>query len=137
MSSAPTVFVGTNKFVECGVIISLQGTPLFSFPAVQPELVLEVSMQAPAIGKRLKGSSAKSRGTPKDLAFRTGGTRVEALWKKTRLLSAELLDDGIHVELDLRPIGLAVWTDRGALHIGGSELVNNVIERSGTGIAIG
>jgi hypothetical protein len=46
-------------------------------------------------------------------------------------------ENDLAVDLDLRPVGLNVYTDQVSLHIGGATLAGNVIQRSRVAINIG
>ncbi len=58
---------------------------------------------------------------------------------KLRELGAESLAKGdtTIVHLDLRPLGLRIYTDSNALYIGSSQLSQNIIKQCAKGIAIG
>jgi len=137
MTGSTSIFVGSNEFVDCTDIISIGGTSLFSFSRVEPSLLITVSIPAPALGIRLEARDNVPVTMKDDFRVDAGASRVEAFWRGTSILLAEHRPEGVRVEFDFRPLGLDLWTENGALNIGGSKLVNNRIQHAGTGIAIG
>jgi len=52
------------------------------------------------------------------------------------VIEARRIGDSIHLVLDLRPLGLSIYSDDQALHLGASVLVGNTIRTSGAAIIL-
>ena len=137
MMGYQSIFVGLNEFVGCTDVINIDGNSLFSFSSVRPEMLINLSIPAPALGIRLDARDNKPLTLAGEFRIEKISAGVKVFWKSTAVLKAEDRPDGVHVEFDFRPLGLDMWTDSGVLNLGASKLMNNRIEHAGTGIAIG
>jgi hypothetical protein len=61
-----------------------------------------------------------------DVRIVTSENNVSIFWKDLLLVSATLLDQGtVHLKLDLRPIGIAIYDDPEGLHIGANLMAHS------------
>ena len=63
--------------------------------------------------------------------------KIREMMGKKKLLEMSVEGDTIVINLDLRPVELPIYTDLNALHVGGSQLSQNIIKQSINGISIG
>jgi len=73
----------------------------------------------------------------------TEGAEVEVMADMVRVrlngdsvIEARRIGDSIHLMLDLRPLGLSIYSSEDALHVGSSVLVGNTIRTSGAAIVL-
>jgi hypothetical protein len=126
--------LGTNRFVDCDHAIEIDGHPLFTLAKrADGSLALSVDlMSPPALQKirikenRILSGPARIESADRDLTLRLGDHR---------LLAARPSNDAVDVMLDLRLVGLAIYSDGSALHLGASAFSGNTF-RAKTGIQL-
>ncbi|MBI4950295.1 MAG: hypothetical protein HY955_09150 [Deltaproteobacteria bacterium] len=132
--------LGSNIFEDCGNIMVVFGTPLFSYSIDgQVKLSFKVlsSPATPPIhienNDKIAGNvTVKADDKSVSIWLNLPESKVE---KKLIELS---IDNGTaHISLDLRPLGLNIYSDKNAFHVGGSQLSGNVFKNCANGIVIG
>lgn len=129
------IVVGTNVFADCEVPLAIDGTPVIHVAIDQnDQLKLSVQVNAPPAKQILRivsnvvhAGDATVAEAKNSVEVRSGGSRVVA---------AKRVGDAVEVELDLRPLGLFIFSDDRALHVGASVLSGNTMTGSKTGIAL-
>lgn len=127
--------LGSNVFEDCENILIISGTPLFSY---------KIEPGGPKISFNLSSPPAKTAIQVEDNLKKKGKVEVKtkknyATVKMGKKMLLELSTEGetVVINLDLRPLGLSIYTDLNALHVGGSQLSQNIIKQSRNGISIG
>jgi hypothetical protein len=128
------VRLGTNRFVDCDRVIEIDGRSLFTLAKrADGSLALSVELMSPPARQEIRiednkvvSGSAQIDSTGRDLDLRLADHR---------LLAIRPTNDTVEVALDLRPVGLAIYSDGTALHFGASVFSGNTF-RAKTGIQI-
>lgn len=117
------VILGSNEFVDCPVLIGLRGRPVLRVELRPLRVILEPPPDLPPV-------TLRHRTTDLSDAIVTEANRAVAV--------ATLIDsETVHLELDLRPIGMNIVSGLGGIRIGGNSFVGNVIDRAPVGIDLG
>lgn len=129
------IIIGTNSIEDCDTAITISGVPLFSYKIEQGKVSLSFNVPCPPATKEIQ---------IKDNIIHKGEVTLKAdLDSASVKLGNSLLielfvkGDTATAQLDLRPLGLRIYTDSNALYIGSSQLSQNIIKQCTNGIAIG
>lgn len=129
------IVIGTNVIEDCENAIIISGKPLFSYRLDNETMLFSFNVSSPQATTVIQ---------IKNNVIQKGKVTLKADSKSVtvklgNLLLMELLikGDTAHVNLDLRPLGLHIYTDKNALHIGGSQLSENTIKQCTNGIEVG
>lgn len=129
------IVIGTNVIEDCENPVIISGNPLFSYRMEKESLLFSLNISSPPANTEIR---------IKDNEIQKGAVSLEANSKSVavKLESSpliELLMDGetAQVNLDLRPLGIHIYTDKNALHVGGSQLSQNIIKECKNGIVVG
>ncbi len=126
--------LGTNRFVDCDRVIEIDGLPLFTLTiGADGGLALSVELSSPPALQEIKIEDNRIVSGPAQLDVVDG--RVRLSMGGHRLLEAKSSLDSVEVALDLRPLGLGIYSDTTALHIGASIFSENTF-RVKTGIRL-
>jgi hypothetical protein len=120
-----TFLVGTNRFDGCETLIAFRDNPVLRIDAA--DSVLSVHLHTPpgtANELWIEGNEVK-RGSAGVVAAQNVLSVVHGL---TAIVHAVVVDEGVVVSLDLRPLGVAIHTDAHGLHIGNSTLSGNHVQ---------
>ena len=129
------VLLGSNLFEDCENVLIISGTPLFSYKAEPARIKISFSISSPPAKTSIQvEGNLKKKG---NVEVKTGKNYAAIKMGKKNLLELSVEGDTAVINLDLRPLGLSIYTDPNALHIGGSQLSQNVIKQSRNGISIG
>jgi hypothetical protein len=129
------VLLGSNLFEDCENVLIISGTPLFSYKIEPAWIKISFSISSPPAKTSIQvEDNLKKKG---DVEVKTGKNYATIKMGKKNLLELSIEGDTAVINLDLRPLGLSVYTDPNALHVGGSQLSQNVIKQSRNGISIG
>ena len=126
--------LGTNRFIDCDRVIEIDGHPLFTLTKRSDgSLALSVELTSPPALQeiRIQDNRVLSGPVQIDSADHVLSLRLT----DHRLLGARSSNDTLEVTLDLRPLGLAIYSDGAALHLGASILSGNTF-RAKTGIQL-
>jgi hypothetical protein len=136
-----SVIIGTNKLVNCRILIGMKDQPLLQVEFSPLRVSLRLPQALPSqisfeiIDNATKGKEAAPN---QDLRVITGETNVSIFWKDLLLLSATLLEkEAAHLKLDLRPVGIRIFDDHEGLHVGSNLLANGLISNCMTAISLG
>ena len=119
-----SILAGTNRFIDCESLIALGGSPVLR---VQPN-PLRVSLMLPEGDERLAPVAVVENSVEADGAARVdvSESAVSIYYRDQLVLSAILVKGGeIALVLDLRPLGLSVFTEATSLRVGSSRFVRN------------
>lgn len=129
------IVIGTNVIEDCENAIIISGKPLFSYRLDNETMLFSFNVSSPQATTVIQ---------IKNNVIQKGKVTLKADSKSVtvklgNLLLMELLikGDTAHVNLDLRPLGLHIYTDKNALHVGGSQLSENTIKQCTNGIEVG
>ncbi|MEW6213599.1 MAG: hypothetical protein AB1478_00100 [Nitrospirota bacterium] len=129
------VILGTNLIEDCGTVMTISGTPLFSYKVEPDEVKLSFNIPSPPANTEVRvEDNVICRGNVVVKADQNSATISHG---DVKLLHLSIEGDTAIVHLDLRPLGLRIYTDSNALHIGSSQLSQNIIKQCTNGIAIG
>jgi hypothetical protein len=128
------VVLGSNRFVDCERVVVIDDTPLFSVRSdTNLGLLASLDVASPPARQPVKVQENN---------VLSGSIRVEARKDETLLLlhdscllSARRTKGGFDVSLDLRPVGLGIYSDENSLHLGASTFSGNWFH-SKTGIQL-
>ena len=132
-----TVILGKNRFADCQNVIAIAGQPLLRVEG-RP---LRVSVQTPTGVASVEAITVSRNQVTNDrggrLAVLASGASVTVLWEEQGVVWASRKDDDtVHLKVDFRPLGLAIYDDPLGLHIGSNVLVANRISSCTTAIGL-
>lgn len=119
-----TVVIGTNSFEDCTELVALQESLLLHIEA-DP---LAVTLITPDGDDRLKRISVKGNVAEGQdaVAVSTTESCVSVFYNDQLLVMASMTNEGtINATLDLRPLGLRLFSSASALMVGNSRLAGN------------
>jgi hypothetical protein len=129
------VILGTNLIEDCGTVMTISGAPLFSYKVEPDGVKLSFNILSPPADTEVRiEDNVIRRG---NVAVKADQSSVTISRDDIKLLHLSIEGDTAIVHIDLRPLGLRIYTDSNALHIGGSQLSQNIIKQCTNGIAIG
>ena len=129
------ILLGSNLFEDCENVLIISGTPLFSYKIAPDGLKISFSISSPPAKTSIQvEDNLKKKG---DVEVKTEKNYVAVKMGKKKLIEMSIERNTAVINLDLRPLGLSIYTDPNALHVGGSQLSQNVIKQSRNGISIG
>lgn len=127
--------LGSNLFEDCENVLIISGTPLFSYKVEHGGIKISFNLYSPPAKTAIQvEDNLKKKG---DVEVKTGKKYADIKMGKRKLLELSIEEDTAVINLDLRPLGLNIYTDPNALHVGGTQLSQNVIKHSRNGISIG
>lgn len=120
-----TFIVGTNRFEDCETLIAHRGTPVLIINVGEGGIKLD--LRIPVGGKLLvidqnqvAEGDAQIVSTPQMVSVVSDDTLV--------VHAVQLAEGSVLVDLDLRPLGVAIYTDAGGLFVAGSRLAKNLVQ---------
>lgn len=132
-----TIACGSNRFVDCPVIIGIRGRPLLSIVANPPR----VSLTTPAelrSGRSVQVRDNQSEAPDGNVRVVATDKSVAIFWGEDALVIATLLEpETIVLKIDLRPVGMNLFEDAAGLHIGGNTIVGNLFEGNAPAVELG
>lgn len=130
------ISIGTNLIENCENPLVILGRPLFSFRTEPDGVKLTFQLSSPPADTEILVENNK---TPKgDIDVRVEGKAVSISLGDKEIFSLRVLDEEMAtVFLDLRPVGLAIYTDEKGLYVGGSQLSGIVFKNCKNAIVIG
>lgn len=127
--------LGSNLFEDCENVLIISGTPLFTIKVEHGGIKISFNLNSPPAKTAIQvEDNLKKKG---DVEVKTGKKYADIKMGKKKLLELSIEADTAVINLDLRPLGLNIYTDPNALHVGGTQLSQNVIKHSRNGISIG
>ncbi|MBI5193064.1 MAG: hypothetical protein HZA08_06435 [Nitrospirae bacterium] len=127
--------LGSNLFEDCENVLLISGTPLFSYSVEPDGIKLSFNVYSPPAKTAIQvEDNLKKKG---DVEVKIGKNYADITMGKKKLFELYVEVDSVVINLDLRPIGLHIYTDPNALHVGGTQLSQNIIKQSKHGISIG
>lgn len=129
------ILLGSNLFEDCENVLIISGIPLFSYKMEHGGIKISFNIYSPPARTAVKiEDNLKIKG---DVEVETERNYAAVMVGKKKLLEMSLEGETTVINLDLRPLGLPIYTDTNALHVGGSQLSQNIIKQCKNGISIG
>jgi len=132
--------LGSNTFEDCGNIIIVFGTPLFSY-TIDGQVKLSFKVLSPPANTPIHiENNDKIAGivtVKADDKSASISLNLPESKAANKLIDLSIDNGTAHINLDLRPLGLNIYSDKNAFHVGGSQLSGNVFKNCANGIAIG
>ncbi len=129
------VILGTNTIEDCKTVMTISGTPLFSYRVEPDGVKLSFKILSPPANTEIRiEGNVIDRG---NVAVKADQSSVTINHGNVKLLHLSIEGETAVVHLDLRPLGLRIYTDSNALHVGSSQLSQNIIKQCANGLAIG
>ncbi len=126
--------LGTNRFFDCDHAIEIDDRPLFTLTKrADGSLALSVELMSPPALQEISIKENVVLSSPAEI--KSGDRGLDILLDGHRLLSARPANDAFEVTLDLRPVGLAIYSDSSGLYVGASVFSGNTF-RTKTGIQL-
>lgn len=129
------IVIGTNVIEDCDNAIIISGNPLFSYRMEKETILFSFTVSSPPTNTEIQ---------IKDNVIQKGRVTLKADSKSVvvKLDNSPLIEitregDTDHVSLDLRVLGIYIYTYKTALHVGGSQLSQNIIKQCTNGIVVG
>ena len=127
--------LGSNLFEDCENVLIISGTPLFSYKVERGGIKISFNLYSPPAKTDVHvEDNLKKKG---DVEVKIGKNYADIKMGKKKLLELSIEKGVTVINLDLRPLGLHIYTDPNALHVGGTQLSQNIIKHSKNGISIG
>lgn len=137
------VIVGGNGFRDCKTIIAFGGRPLLGLKPGSNDVQLHVpALGAPNAEKMalvFEGYRVVSGddGVTRQLTIRHHDDEVRVYFAHSLLLVVSQLSDlVIHIHLDLRPLGVRVFSDAEGLHVGPHTFFNLAFQAESPAISV-
>lgn len=136
------VLLGGNAFRDCDTLISVARIPVLKVRGDPLHIELAVPILEPEAGGRLKFHmiNRKIEGDPvvvRQSAIHGHDDELRLFHGHHLLLTASALSrETIHVHLDLRPLGLRVYSDAEGLHVGQHTVFNLAFQSESPAIAV-
>ena len=136
------VVLGGNGFRDCPTIIALGGQPLLGFASESGEIEVRVPPHPPSEaasllviqGARVSGSDPVLL---RQLLIRSHKDEVLVyLGHALLLVVTKLSATSTHVHLDLRPLGVRVFSDSEGLHVGPHTFFNLAFQAESPAISV-
>lgn len=136
------VILGGNGFRDCPTIIAFGGQPLLSVVPNSGEIELRVPARPPSgaaspltiTGARASGSDP---GLLRQIVVRSHDDEVRVFFQHALLLVVSRLSEtDTHVHLDLRPLGVRVFSDAEGLHVGMNDISNLAFQAESPAISV-
>ena len=129
------IIIGTNSIEDCDIAITISGIPLFSYKIEQGKVSLSFNVPCPPATKEIQiKDNIVQKG---EVTLKTDLNSASVKLGDSLLAELFVKGDTAIAQLDLRPLGLRIYTDSNALYIGSSQLSQNIIKQCTNGIAIG
>jgi len=131
-----TLVIGTNVLEDCTHAFSIAKVPLFAVYTRQGAPIVTFELRSPpaSVEIRVQENRVVSGGVSV-VSERPAAVAIR-LNESTLLRVAVQGPEEVRVELDLRPVGLNVYTKEDALRIGGATLSGNMIRRCDVAFAL-
>jgi hypothetical protein len=131
-----TVLLGSNRFVDCETLVAIQQTALLSV-ALEPLRVSFTTPDLPSV-PTIRVTDNERRGDGTAVQVVATEKSVAIFWDRRPIVIATLLQvDTVSLKIDLRPIGVNLYEDAGALHIGANTFIGNAFQGCKVGIVLG
>jgi hypothetical protein len=128
-----TFLLGTNRFEECETVLAHQGTPVLRAWIEGQQLFVNLRTPDGTMPLHVEKNEVLSG----DASVVQSSTQVSVIVDKTLVLHASKLEaDEVLVSLELRPLGVAIYTDASGLHIGQSLLAGNSVRGARVAVAL-
>ncbi|NCO68280.1 MAG: hypothetical protein COY75_08120 [Nitrospirae bacterium CG_4_10_14_0_8_um_filter_41_23] len=129
------ITIGTNLIEDCDTAITISGVPLFSYKREQKKVSLSFDVPCPPATKEIQiKDNIVLKG---DVTLKVDSNSASVKLGDSLLIELLVKGDTTIVNLDLRPLGLRIYTDSNAFYIGSSQLSQNIIKQCAKGITIG
>lgn len=133
-----SVILGSNKISNCQTLISVKDQPLLQIDFSPLRIHLKLPRSLPSNIFFEIANNAVQGDPPPNLRVIAGETNVSVFWKDFLIVSATVLDqEAVHLKLDLRPVGMALYDGPEGLHIGGNLLARSSFANCMTAISLG
>jgi len=134
---ARSVRLGSNEFLDCEILIALGDRSLLAFDIEAGKLLASLDVPSPPATAQVLVDKNRTPGA--DISLSGGDQQVTLVLGPHAILRARLLSpDSIEVdELDLRPLGLAIFADDAGLAFGRSIVADNTFVGARVGVQIG
>jgi hypothetical protein len=132
-----TVILGSNRFMDCRVLLSIRGHPALQVALAPLRLSLSTPPGLPS-GKVIdvidsQVAGGRSGGPCIVSTERTVGIFLE----EASIAQATQMDDStVHLRIDLRPLGIQIFDDADGLHVGEKLLSGNSFVGCTTAISL-
>lgn len=136
------VVLGGNGFRDCATIIDFGGEPLLGVVPKTGEIELRVPAPPPGVaGSRLVIQGNRASGSDelllRQLLLRSHEDEVRVYFHHALLLVvSKLSETSTHVHLDLRPLGVRVFSDSEGLHVGPHNFFNLAFQAESPAISV-
>lgn len=128
------IIIGTNIIEDCDNAITISNVPLFSYKMEQGKISLSFDVPCPPATNEIKiKDNIIHKG---DVTLETDSNYASVKLGDSLLIELSVKEEATIVNLDLRPLGLRIYTDSYSLHVGNSQLSQNVIKQCTKGIVI-
>jgi hypothetical protein len=130
-----TVLLGTNTFIDCGALLAVGDDAVVRVDrASPPALTLKTP---PRAARQIAVHAGRPAAADPHVAVVESETMCAVFYDEHLLAIAVRMDDErVHLTLDLRPVGVLVYTDPEGLHVGPHVIAKNTLRGSGTAIAL-
>lgn len=135
-----TVLLGSNSFVDCQTLVAFGQHQLLSVATDPLRVTLSTPPDLPSGRAVHVLENEKGPASSTHARLVTSDNSVAIFWDSVPLLIAILLDSAnktVSLRLDLRPLGIGLFDDSSALHIGMNHFSGNRITGSSAAIVLG
>ncbi|MEK6531320.1 MAG: hypothetical protein AABZ23_02360 [Deltaproteobacteria bacterium] len=129
------VSIGTNLIEDCENLIVIESVPLFSYKIEADTLKLSFNIKSPPSNMAIDIEDNRIKSSTVTIKHNKGTAKI-TIDEKT-IFELHLKNDLAVASLDLRPLGLHIFTDQNALYVGGAQLSQNIIKNCKNGISVG
>jgi hypothetical protein len=127
------VLLDGNRFIDCQSILGYQGRPMLQVSARPLRIELVTPENLPS-GLRVRVSQRECDPS-NDVRVVATDKSFAIFWREYAVAIAILVEtDTVHLKLDLRPLGINIYDDFEALHIGSNAFSRNEVRNAATAI---
>ncbi len=136
----PVILLGTNRFTRCQAMIRIKSHVVLRVEANPLRVDLSTPGGLPGV-RKIRVETDASLAEPKKASpgcfAVVQPSSITIVFDGQPLLFATQTDPKtVHIRMDLRPLGVAVYDDASGLHLGASTLAHNEFVDCATAIAL-
>lgn len=127
------VVLGSNTFIDCEKPLVIDERPVFQVSTGERG-ALRVSLDVASPRGHIEVATNVT--TSEETEVLPAPDSVMVRFRGERVVNVRRVGEMLQVDLDLRPLGISIYSDEKALHLGSSVFVGNRIEKSAQGIVL-
>ena len=129
------IILGSNTFIDCEKPLVIDQRPVFQV-STDKRGALQISLDVASPPARQLIKVAENVVTSEETEVLPAPDSVMVRFRGEKVADVRRVGEMIHVDLDLRSLGISIYSDEKALHLGSSVFSGNTIQKSAQGIVL-